>query len=66
VECTGDGVVASGTVFVQFSGGREAPLHLELAPTLIVIHRVYPLEGFSWDVGAGMSHSSVGEDLLCF
>jgi hypothetical protein len=45
VEPTDDGVAAVGTVFVRLPGGREAPVRLALASSLILLARVYPLNG---------------------
>ena len=45
VEPTEDGIAAVGTVFVQLPGGREAPVRLALASSLILLARVYPLNG---------------------
>ncbi|GLH01298.1 Laminin subunit alpha [Gryllus bimaculatus] len=42
VEPTDDGVAAVGTVFVRLPGGSEAPVHLALASSLILLARVYP------------------------
>jgi hypothetical protein len=45
VEPTDDGVAAVGTVFVRLPGGREAPVRLALASSLILLARIYPLNG---------------------
>ncbi|XP_067001504.2 multiple epidermal growth factor-like domains protein 8 [Anabrus simplex] len=45
VEPTDDGIAAVGTVFVQLPGGTEAPVRLALASSLILLARVYPLNG---------------------
>lgn len=45
VEPTEDGIAAVGTVFVQLPGGRDAPVRLALASSLILLARVYPLNG---------------------
>lgn len=45
VEPTDDGVAAVGTVFLRLPGGREAPVRLALASSLILLARVYPLNG---------------------
>ncbi|XP_063223363.1 multiple epidermal growth factor-like domains protein 8 [Bacillus rossius redtenbacheri] len=45
VEPTDDGVAAVGTVFVRLPGGREAPVQLALASSLVLLTRVYPLNG---------------------
>ncbi|PSN57394.1 Multiple epidermal growth factor-like domains protein 8 [Blattella germanica] len=45
VEPTDDGVAAVGTVFVRLPGGREAPVRLALASSLILLARVYPMNG---------------------
>ncbi|KAJ8882292.1 hypothetical protein PR048_014094 [Dryococelus australis] len=45
VEPTDDGVAAVGTVFVRLPGGRETPVQLALASSLILLTRVYPLNG---------------------
>lgn len=42
VEPTDDGVAAVGTIFVRLPGGREAPVRLALASSLIFLARVYP------------------------
>lgn len=45
VEPTDDGVAAVGTLFVQLPGGSDAPVRLALASSLILLARVYPLNG---------------------
>ncbi|CAG2065660.1 unnamed protein product [Timema podura] len=45
IEPTDDGVAAVETVFVRLPGGSEAPVQLALASTLILLARVYPLNG---------------------
>lgn len=42
IEPTDDGVAAVGTVFVKLPGGKDAPVKLALASTLMLMARVYP------------------------
>jgi hypothetical protein len=45
VELTDDGVAAVATVLVRLPGGREAPVRMALASSLILLARVYPTNG---------------------
>ncbi|XP_046398520.1 multiple epidermal growth factor-like domains protein 8 [Ischnura elegans] len=45
VEPTEDGVAGVATVFVKLPGGQEAPVRLALASALILLSRVYPVNG---------------------
>ncbi|XP_039280047.1 multiple epidermal growth factor-like domains protein 8 isoform X2 [Nilaparvata lugens] len=42
IEPTDDGVAAVSTVFIKLPGGRDAPVKLALASTLMLLARVYP------------------------
>ncbi|XP_034236737.1 multiple epidermal growth factor-like domains protein 8 [Thrips palmi] len=45
VELTDDGVAAVATVLVRLPGGRDAPVRMALASSLILLARVYPTNG---------------------
>lgn len=45
VEPTDDGVAAVATVFIRLPGGRQAPVKLALASSLILLARVHPVNG---------------------
>lgn len=45
IEPTDDGIAAIATVFVRLPGGSDAPVRLSLASSLIMMSRVYPLNG---------------------
>lgn len=45
VELTDDGVAAVATVLVRLPGGRDAPVRMALASSLILLSRVYPTNG---------------------